>query len=143
MSFTFREKIHVKTKPLPTDIKINTSINPKMNQYFEFQISDKGADAEQSTVPFIDTQKVEPSPHVPLAGAGLYHKGDEYSGGFLGIKLITANISPHIKEILKNLKLLTEQRNAKINTVRLPINGRYYECLNNTARDTENYVTNN
>ena len=61
--------------------------------YVLFQTSDMVQDAGQNTVPLIDTQAVEPYPHVLLSGAGLYLKGTDISGGFLGIKLITYDIS--------------------------------------------------
>ena len=59
-------------------------------------------DAGQSMVPFIDTQKVEQAPHVLISGAGLYHKNLKTAigeGGFLALKLITYDITPHINTV--------------------------------------------
>ena len=41
-------------------------------------------------------QKVEPIPHMPLSGAGLYHKvidGETTGSGYLGIMLYTKDLS--------------------------------------------------
>lgn len=67
------------------------------NTYIDFVNSDIDTDAAQSTVPFIDTQDVICEPKVPLSGVGLYHKGRDLSGGFVGLKVITYDFSPHIK----------------------------------------------
>ena len=58
--------------------------------------SDKGSDIGQTTVPLIDTQTVEPKPHMPLSGVGLYYKkvtGRTAGSGYLGIMLYTKDIS--------------------------------------------------
>ena len=53
-------------------------------------------DVGQTTIPLLDVQPVEPIPHSPMSGVGLYHKG-VYSSGFLGIKLFTYDIEPYMK----------------------------------------------
>ncbi|KAK2580573.1 hypothetical protein KPH14_007697 [Odynerus spinipes] len=68
-----------------------------VNQYLNFAPSDREKDAAQSTIPFLDVQPVEPKPPVPLAGAGIFHKGRTGSGGFLTLKLITYNYAPHLQ----------------------------------------------
>lgn len=67
------------------------------NSYIDFTNTDIDADAAQSTVPFIDTQDVICEPKVPLSGIGIYHKGRDHSGGFVGVKVFTYDFSPHIK----------------------------------------------
>ncbi|XP_068992863.1 uncharacterized protein orion isoform X4 [Neodiprion pinetum] len=68
----------------------------KHDQYMMFSPSDLDKDAGQSTVPFIDTQPVAPYPRVPIAGAGIYHKGRPGFGGYIAPKLKTYNFAPHL-----------------------------------------------
>ena len=92
----------------------------------------------QTTIPFIDTQEVETYPHVPLAGAGLYLKGEKHSGGFLGVKLISSDISEHMNEILEDLIPVSEKRSHKIDLrIFLPVSGYNLKC-----NETENVKTN-
>ena len=65
-------------------------------QYVEFQTTDLKKDFGQYVVPFLDMQSVETNPPMPLAGAGLYHKGAEGSGGFLSLKLIHYDFTKHL-----------------------------------------------
>ena len=67
-------------------------------QYVTFTITDMQKDVGQTTVPFIDTQEVVTNPPMPLGGAGLYHRGQEGYGGFIGLKLYTYNIVDYISE---------------------------------------------
>ncbi|XP_039313481.1 uncharacterized protein LOC105198718 isoform X2 [Solenopsis invicta] len=67
------------------------------NQYLNFAPSDRRKDAAQSTIPFLDVQPVVPNPPVPLAGAGIYHKGRKGSGGFVALKVITYDFAPHLQ----------------------------------------------
>ncbi len=67
------------------------------NQYLLFVPTDLGKDAAQSTVPFFDTQSVEPKPPVPISGAGIFHKGRDGYGGFLSLKLLTYNFEPQLR----------------------------------------------
>lgn len=71
----------------------------KENQFVRFQPSDKVADAAQSTVPFLDIQKVEPHNPVPIAGLGLYYKGQPLFGGYVAPKLVTYNYGPHVGRV--------------------------------------------
>ncbi|XP_014242049.1 uncharacterized protein LOC106662462 [Cimex lectularius] len=66
------------------------------DQFIEFTNSDLDLDAGQTVVPFIDMQVVTPEPPVPLVGAGIYHKGKKYSGGFIAPKVFTMDYSSHI-----------------------------------------------
>ncbi|XP_011334848.1 uncharacterized protein LOC105277865 isoform X2 [Ooceraea biroi] len=67
------------------------------NQYLNFAPSDRRKDAAQSTIPFLDIQPIIPNPPVPLAGAGVFHKGRKGSGGFVALKLITYDFAPHLQ----------------------------------------------
>lgn len=67
------------------------------NQYLDFTNTDFDSDAAQSTIPFIDIQEVTSEPLVPLSGVGTYHKGRDLSGGFVALKIITYDFSPHIQ----------------------------------------------
>lgn len=68
----------------------------RANQFVRFQPTDRVADVAQSTVPFVDIQKVEPHHPVPLAGLGLYHKGQPLFGGYVAPKVVTYNYGPHV-----------------------------------------------
>lgn len=60
---------------VPTRTKTPSFIDSQNDQYIIFSHSDIDTDAAQTTVPFLDAQDVTPAAPVPLAGAGLYHKG--------------------------------------------------------------------
>ncbi|XP_011268223.1 uncharacterized protein LOC105258578 isoform X2 [Camponotus floridanus] len=68
-----------------------------VNQYLNFAPSDRRKDAAQSTIPFLDIQPIVPDPPVPIAGAGIFHKGQRKSGGFVALKLITYDFAPHLQ----------------------------------------------
>ncbi|XP_058830644.1 uncharacterized protein LOC131689510 isoform X2 [Topomyia yanbarensis] len=67
------------------------------NQFIRFRESDRGMDAAQTTVPFFDAQPVVPTKPVPLAGAGLFHKGRPKFGGFVAPKVLTYDFGPHVQ----------------------------------------------
>lgn len=69
----------------------------RSNQFLHFQPTDLEKDAGQTTIPFLDIQPIVPKPPVPLAGAGIFHKGQTGSGGFIALKLITYNFSRHLE----------------------------------------------
>ncbi|KAB0793583.1 hypothetical protein PPYR_13203 [Photinus pyralis] len=73
----------------------------KTGQYVTFTHTDLESDAAQTTVPFLDAQPVVPKTAVPLAGAGLYHRGESSSGGFIAPKIITYDFGMRVE-----LKLL-------------------------------------
>lgn len=50
-------------------------VNTIPDSYLQFTPSDKEADAAQTILPFLETAKVEPIQPIPLAGVGLYYKG--------------------------------------------------------------------
>lgn len=67
------------------------------NQFIRFRESDRNMDASQTTVPFLDAQPVVPTKPVPLAGAGLFHKGRPNFGGFIAPKVLTYDFGPHVQ----------------------------------------------
>lgn len=67
------------------------------DQYIEFTYSDIDRDAAQTTVPFLDAQKVESLQPVPLSGAGIFHKGRNYFGGYVAPKILTYDFSRHLQ----------------------------------------------
>ncbi|XP_039753443.1 uncharacterized protein LOC120628861 [Pararge aegeria] len=92
-----RSQLKLIKPDIPTRSATPLPVDSKHDQYVEFTHSDFEADAAQSTVPFIDIQPLNPSKGSPLlSGAGLYHRGAPYSGGFIAAKLVTYDYSPHI-----------------------------------------------
>lgn len=63
-------------------------VNTIPDTFVQFTQSDKGSDAAQTVVPFLETSKVEPVLPVPLSGAGLYYKGKKGQGGVVAPKLV-------------------------------------------------------
>ncbi|KAH0558222.1 uncharacterized protein LOC123271529 [Cotesia glomerata] len=59
--------------------------------------SSEREDVGQSTIPYFDRERSGPMPRVALDGLGLYHRGNGESGGFIGIKAFTFNLSPYLK----------------------------------------------
>lgn len=47
----------------------------------------------QSTVPFLDSVLVEPSPAIPLYGVGLFYKSQAPYGGLVAPKVITSDFA--------------------------------------------------
>ena len=90
-------------KGLPTSSRRKVSMDSNPNQFLRFQLSDLTVDAGKSTVPFIDLQPVQLDPPVLLSGAGLYHKKAAGSSGFLGLKLMTYDITQNIDTVVDKL----------------------------------------
>lgn len=61
--------------------------------YIRFQPTDFFKDAGQTTVPYLDIQPVVTSPPSPIQGIGVYYKGHKGYGGFIGLKLLTVDVS--------------------------------------------------
>ncbi|XP_077292900.1 uncharacterized protein LOC143915942 isoform X2 [Arctopsyche grandis] len=93
-----RSKLSLRNPDVPTSISIPSVVLSTSDQFIEFTHSDFDKDAAQSTVPFLDAQPVVSDIHVPLSGAGLYHKGMMGSGGFIAPKIITYDYSQHIND---------------------------------------------
>lgn len=62
-------------KPKPIGLHGYPIFNNIPDTYVKFTPTDKDADASQTIVPYLETQKVEPIVPIPLSGAGLYYKG--------------------------------------------------------------------
>lgn len=81
---------------IPTRALSKSVPDLRTNQFVQFQPTDRFADVAQSTVPFVDIQKVEPHQPQPLSGLGLYHKGQPLFGGYVAPKVVTYNYGPHV-----------------------------------------------
>lgn len=68
-----------------------------VDKYVEFGPSDIKKDLAQVTVPYIESIHLEASEPRPLAGAGLYYKGEPGYGGFVAIKLVAYDIDDVMK----------------------------------------------
>lgn len=73
-----------------------SQINHTPNAFIKFTPTDYWNDIQQLTVPFIDTQRVEPYNPIALSGVGLYHKTIDDSGGFVAVKLIVYDFQPYV-----------------------------------------------
>lgn len=78
---------------VPINSKLKNIVMSKSNTYVQFQTTDWISDGSQTTVPFLDTQKVTVDPPLPISGVGLYYKSHEKSGGFIGLQLLTLDHS--------------------------------------------------
>lgn len=58
-----------------------------IDNYIEFMATDIKKDLAQTTIPFIETVKIEANEAKPLSGIGLYYKSESGFGGFIAIKL--------------------------------------------------------
>ena len=66
------------------------------SEFVKFTQTNPETDVGQTTIPLIDMQPVVPTPHMPLSGAGLYHKavtGETAGSGYLGVMLYTKDVS--------------------------------------------------
>lgn len=81
---------------IPIFSPTQSEIDSKTNQFIEFTHTDLERDVGQTTVPYIDSQDVISRVPVALSGAGIYHKGQHFFGGFIGLKLITYDFQPYI-----------------------------------------------
>lgn len=90
-------KIELQKRNNPTKSDGLSAPNETPNAFIEFGPTDYWSDISQLTVPFIDTQRVEPYLPVALSGVGLYHKTANGSAGFIATKLIVYDFSPYIQ----------------------------------------------
>lgn len=91
-----RTQVYMVDPDIPTRIPTPSRPDSRTDQYIDFTHTDINRDAAQTTVPFLDAQPVVPKLAVPLAGAGLFHKGIKNSGGFIAPKIITYDYSSHL-----------------------------------------------
>ncbi|XP_018361103.1 PREDICTED: uncharacterized protein LOC108759910 isoform X1 [Trachymyrmex cornetzi] len=94
---TDRTELKYTDPDIPIHSFVPNEPDTEENQYLNFAPSDRRKDAAQSTIPFLDVQPVIPNPPVPLAGAGIFHKGRKGSGGFVALKLTTYDFAPHLQ----------------------------------------------
>lgn len=92
-----RTPVQLVRPDVPTLSRARSTITSTTNQYIDFTHTDMDADVGQTTVPYLDAQDVISLPAVPLSGAGMYHKGRDGYGGFVGVKVFTYNIGPHVQ----------------------------------------------
>lgn len=98
---------------LPTRSFVPSQPDSASGQFVEFKNSDFDRDAGQTTVPFIDIQNVESEIPTPLSGAGIYHKGKPYFGGFVAPKIISYDYGPHIGVVFPPDEAFTSEDNFK------------------------------
>lgn len=100
-SSMYRDNINLDNAQLPE--KNPTFSQPvwKQNLLVEFQSTDATKDTLQSTVPYIDTQLVEPSHPAPLIGVGLYYKGSDGFGGYIAPYVVPYDYFRHIVDARK------------------------------------------
>ncbi|XP_011303273.1 uncharacterized protein orion isoform X2 [Fopius arisanus] len=92
-----RTELKLNKPDIPTRITAPNFPDSKSNQFLNFGPTDLGKDAGQTTVPFLDIQPVVTNPPFPLAGAGVFHKGRDGSGGYIAVKVITYNFTDHLR----------------------------------------------
>lgn len=90
-------KIELVKRNNPATSYVLSAMNEIPNGFIEFGPTDYWSDISQLTVPFIDTQRVEPYLPVALSGVGLYHKTSNASGGFIATKLIVYDFEPYVQ----------------------------------------------
>ncbi|ETN67800.1 hypothetical protein AND_000368 [Anopheles darlingi] len=95
-----RTELVLKQPDVPTKALSKSVPDSTNGQYVRFTPTDREADAAQTTVPFLDAQPVYTHRPVPLSGAGIFHKGQSKSGGFLAPKLLTYDFTTHIQRPL-------------------------------------------
>lgn len=81
----------------PTKFPGLSKVDSQPDTFLQFGPTDRAMDVAQLTVPFFDAQTVAPTPSSWLSGVELFHKGQRGSGGFLGLKVITYDMTPHME----------------------------------------------
>ncbi|XP_043516156.1 uncharacterized protein LOC122531915 isoform X3 [Frieseomelitta varia] len=94
---TDRTELKLENPDIPIQTPLLALPDSKPQQYLNFAPSDRKKDAAQNTIPFLDIQSVESNPPVPIAGAGIFHKGRLASGGYVAMRLITYDFSKHLQ----------------------------------------------
>lgn len=95
--YVYRVELKFTNPDIPIRPSVVTLPDSKSEQYLNFAPSDKKSDAAQNTIPFLDIQPIELDPPVPIAGAGIFHKGRQGSGGYVALRLITYDFSKHLQ----------------------------------------------
>lgn len=94
-----RHKIVV-TDAKPIGLLGRPIVNNIADTYIEFGPSDIDADAAQTTVPFIETSKVEPIVPTILSGVGLIYKGKPGYSGVVSPTLLVYDFSSLFKQLI-------------------------------------------
>ncbi|CAG9839741.1 unnamed protein product [Diabrotica balteata] len=92
-----KKKVWLVSPDIPTRTTSPSIPTSTPDSYIELTHSDIDKDAAQTTVPFWDAQRVESLQPVPLSGAGIFHKGRRFFGGFITLKTISYNFSKHLR----------------------------------------------
>lgn len=96
-----REYISLENCDVPEKSTTFSKPDWQQNAFVEFQPSDRAKDASQTTIPYIDTQLVEPSHPATLAGIGIYYKSSDGFGGYIAPYLITYDYLAHMGKTKK------------------------------------------
>lgn len=107
-----RKKVWLVSPDIPTRTTSPSIPTSKSDEYIELVNSDIDRDAAQTTVPFLDAQKLESLQPVPLSGAGIFHKGRKYFGGFITLKVMTYDYSRHIRAALSDEEVETNWKDV-------------------------------
>jgi len=91
-----RTQIRALDPDISTRFRGHSVIDSGKNQYIQFDTTAAKKDVQQTTVPFIDVQKVSPSTGTWLSGVGVYHKGALGYGGYIALSLDTFDFSRHL-----------------------------------------------
>ncbi|KAH8249599.1 hypothetical protein KR032_010765, partial [Drosophila birchii] len=92
-----RDKLPLKNSHMSTRTTASSVVFSSSNQYIDFTHTGFEQDVAQTTVPFIDIQEVVSNPPVPLSGIGIYYKGRQGYGGFLGPKIVNFDFAPYLQ----------------------------------------------
>ncbi|XP_044728255.1 uncharacterized protein LOC123291881 isoform X2 [Chrysoperla carnea] len=122
-----RRQLRLNNPDVPTKFRISSAPDSQSNQFLHFTHTAIDKDAAQTTVPFLDAQSVVSQIPVPLSGAGIYHKGQLGSGGFIAPKIKTFDFTPYIIEPPNQSDSESEAQNGIIRDSDL--NGE--ECIHN------------
>ncbi|KAG0714946.1 hypothetical protein GWK47_013061 [Chionoecetes opilio] len=92
-----RREIELHSPDDPTKFPALSNIDSQPDTFMRFVPTDRVKDVAQLTVPFFDSQTVAPTPSSWLSGIELLHKGQPGSGGFLGMKVMTYDMTLHMQ----------------------------------------------
>lgn len=99
----YRTPHNLKNPDAPNKSNGLNKVDSKPDTFIEFTSSDADLDIGQTAVPFVDTQPVTPKPPVALVGAGIFHKGRSYSGGYIAPKVFTYNPADNVQDVFPDI----------------------------------------
>lgn len=91
-----RDYIDLDNSDLPEKSDSFSQPSWQQNTFVEFQSTGRTKDVSQTTIPYVDTQLVEPSNPAPLSGIGIHYKGIDGFGGYIAPHLTTYDYGAHI-----------------------------------------------